>query len=61
MPFSRKWTESGKNLSPRQEIKKWGVEKLKDRKYEEFEYEYNREQAKENDDMNQKLYHRKIM
>jgi len=37
------------------------VEKLKDRKFEEFEYEYNREQAKENDDMNQKLYHRKIM
>ncbi len=37
------------------------VEKLKDRKYEEFEYEFNREQAKENDDINQKLYHRKIM
>ncbi len=37
------------------------VEKLKDRKYEEYEYEYNREQAKENDDINQKLYHRKLM
>lgn len=37
------------------------VEKLKDRKFEEFEYEFNREQAKENDDMNQKLYHRKLM
>lgn len=37
------------------------VEKLKDRKYEEFEYEFNRELAKENDDMNQKLYHRKLL
>jgi len=37
------------------------VEKLKDRKHEEYEYEYAREQAKENDDMNQKLYHRKLM
>jgi flagellar FliJ protein len=37
------------------------VEKLKDRKFEEFEYEFNREQSKENDDMNQKLYHRKLM
>jgi flagellar FliJ protein len=37
------------------------VEKLKDRKLEEYEYEFNREQAKENDDMNQKLYHKKIM
>lgn len=37
------------------------VEKLKERKYEEFEYEFNKEIAKENDDMNQKLYHKKIM
>lgn len=37
------------------------VEKLKERKYEEFEYEFNKEIAKENDDMNQKLYHRKLM
>jgi flagellar protein FliJ len=37
------------------------VEKLKERKYEEFEYEFNQETAKENDDMNQKLYHKKIM
>ena len=37
------------------------VEKLKDRKYEEYEYEFNQETAKENDDMNQKLYHRKMM
>lgn len=37
------------------------VEKLKDRKFEEYEYEFNREQAKENDDINQKLYHRKLM
>ena len=37
------------------------VDKLKDRKFEEYEYEYAREQAKENDDMNQKLYHRKLM
>jgi len=37
------------------------VEKLKERKFEEYEYEFNRETAKENDDMNQKLYHRKLM
>jgi len=37
------------------------VEKLKDRKFEEYEYETARELAKENDDMNQKLYHRKLM
>ncbi len=37
------------------------VEKLKDRKFEEYEYEINKEIAKENDDMNQKLYHRKLM
>jgi len=37
------------------------VEKLKERKYVEFEYEFNKEMAKENDDMNQKLYHKKIM
>ncbi len=37
------------------------VEKLKERKLEEFEYEFNKEIAKENDDMNQKLYHRRLM
>ena len=37
------------------------VEKLKERKYVEFEYEFNKEMAKENDDMNQKLYHKKLM
>lgn len=37
------------------------VEKLKERKFEEYEYEFNREMSKENDDMNQKLYHKKIM
>ncbi|PKL18695.1 MAG: flagellar export protein FliJ [Spirochaetae bacterium HGW-Spirochaetae-5] len=37
------------------------VEKLKERKHEEFEYEFNKEIAKENDDMNQKLYHRRLM
>jgi len=37
------------------------VEKLKERKHDEFEYEFNKEIAKENDDMNQKLYQRKLM
>ena len=37
------------------------VEKLKERKHEEFEYEFNKEIAKENDDMNQKLHNRKLM
>lgn len=37
------------------------VEKLRERKLEEFNYEFNREQFKENDDMNQKIYQRKIM
>lgn len=35
------------------------VEKLKERKFEEYMYEANRELAKENDDVNQKLYHKK--
>lgn len=37
------------------------VEKLKERKHEEYDYEFNKEIANENDDMNQKLYHRKLM
>jgi len=37
------------------------VEKLKERKYEEYMYEFNRTLNKENDDMNQKLYQRKLM
>ena len=37
------------------------VEKLKERKLQEFNYEFNREQFKENDDMNQKIYQRKLM
>ncbi len=37
------------------------VEKLKERKFEEYNYEVNKEIAKENDDMNQKLYHKKLM
>lgn len=37
------------------------VEKLKERKFEEFNYELNKEIAKENDDMNQKIYHKKLM
>ncbi len=36
------------------------VEKLKERKYEEFMYEFNREVAKENDDMNQKIHNKRI-
>jgi flagellar protein FliJ len=35
------------------------VEKLKEREFEEYMYEVNRELAKENDDFNQKLYHKK--
>ncbi len=35
------------------------VEKLRERKWNEYMYEYNREVAKENDDMNQKLYLRR--
>ncbi len=37
------------------------VEKLKERKFEEFNYELNKEIAKENDDMNQKIYHKKLL
>jgi flagellar FliJ protein len=37
------------------------VEKLKERKFEEYNYELNKEIAKENDDMNQKIYHKKLM
>ncbi len=36
------------------------VEKLKERKYREYLYKLNREIAKENDDMNQKIYHKKM-
>lgn len=36
------------------------VEKLKDRRWGEFLYELNREETKENDDMNQKLYMRNL-
>lgn len=36
------------------------VEKLKDRRYEEYLYEVNREMNNENDDMNQKIYARKL-
>lgn len=32
------------------------VEKLKERKFKEYDYEMNREIAKENDDMNQKIF-----
>ncbi len=34
------------------------VERLKERKFEEYTYETNREIAKENDDINQKLFNR---
>lgn len=34
------------------------VEKLKEKKYEEYLYNINREINKENDDMNQKLFHK---
>lgn len=36
------------------------VEKLKERKLEEYNYELNREMAKELDDMNQKIYAQKM-
>lgn len=36
------------------------VEKLKEKQYEEFMYEFNREIAKENDDMNQKIYQKRL-
>jgi flagellar protein FliJ len=35
------------------------VEKLKERKFKEYSYKLNREIAKENDDMNQKIYLKK--
>jgi len=35
------------------------VEKLKEKKKAEYDYDYNREIAKESDDMNQKIYLRK--
>jgi len=34
------------------------VEKLKERQFDEYNYEMNRETAKESDDMNQKIYYR---
>ncbi len=37
------------------------VEKLREKKIDEFNYELAREIAKENDDMNQKIYMRKLM
>lgn len=37
------------------------VEKLKERKWEEYLYEYNKEMAKEIDDMNQQLHQRQQM
>ncbi len=37
------------------------VEKMKERKLKEYNYELNREIAKENDDLNQKIYLRKKM
>ena len=37
------------------------VEKLKERKFDKYMYEFNRTLAKENDDMNQKLYQRNLM
>jgi flagellar FliJ protein len=36
------------------------VEKLKEKQYQEFLYNLSREIAKENDDMNQKIYHKKL-
>ncbi|HDP80388.1 MAG TPA: flagellar export protein FliJ [Spirochaetes bacterium] len=36
------------------------VEKLKEKKWNEYLYELNRETARENDDMNQKLYGRQL-
>jgi len=40
-------------------IEKKVVEKLKEKKLEEFTYNLNREIAKENDDMNQKIFFRR--
>ena len=37
------------------------VEKLKERQLEEYNYEMNREINKENDDMNQKIYMRRLL
>lgn len=37
------------------------VEKLKERKLEEYNYETNRELAKENDDMNQKMFTNRLV
>ena len=37
------------------------VEKLKERKFDKYMYEFNRTLAKENDDTNQKLYQRNLM
>lgn len=37
------------------------VEKLRERKLDEYNYEMNREIAKEYDDMNQRLYQKKLM
>lgn len=37
------------------------VEKLKERKKAEYDYEVNREIAKENDDMNQKIFAKKLI
>ncbi len=37
------------------------VERLKDRRWQEFQYEYNREMGKENDDMNQKLHVKRLI
>ena len=37
------------------------VEKLKERKFNEYMYEFNRAVAKENDDVNQKLYNTRLM
>lgn len=34
------------------------VEKLKERRFAEYQYEYNREMARENDDINQKIFMR---
>ena len=36
------------------------VEKLKEKKYNEYQYNLNREITKENDDMNQKIYHKRM-
>ncbi len=36
------------------------VDKLKEKKWEEFLYELNREESNENDDANQKIYNSRI-